>query len=253
MPKLLLKFNMAVIKEIPIAEETTTLTIGRKEDNDIVIDNPAVSGHHAKIMKIGNKYFIEDLNSTNGTFISGRKILKAELENNMQVDITKYSLIFIDDRPKQEQEQVIPTKSTDETFVLGPEKQREILEKMAATKTPAPLLEKIGCLKITDGIVDKTEIELSLLNTYIGTTELAVVKIIPSKGLFGIGTVTGNIALINKRPDGYLFKAIKEGYCKINGKVIKEEIFELKEGDIIEIGKTKMVFFYKLKSDQENS
>ncbi len=67
MAKVLLKFKEAVLKEIPLEKEATT--IGRKEENDIVIDNQAVSGHHAKIMQEGGSFFIEDLSSLNGTFV----------------------------------------------------------------------------------------------------------------------------------------------------------------------------------------
>src|SRR5437016_5308145 len=96
MPKFLLKFNAAVIKEIPITK--TELTVGRKEDNDIVIDNPAVSSHHAKITLAGDTFFVEDLNSTNGVFVNEKKIMKAGLKNNDVVGIVKHALVFVDDR-----------------------------------------------------------------------------------------------------------------------------------------------------------
>jgi len=68
-PKFLLKFHAAVIKEIPI--DKTSLTIGRKPDNDVIIDNMAVSSHHARIIMQGRTYMIEDLQSTNGTKVNG--------------------------------------------------------------------------------------------------------------------------------------------------------------------------------------
>jgi pSer/pThr/pTyr-binding forkhead associated (FHA) protein len=77
MATVMLKFKEAVIKEIPLEKETTT--IGRKEDNDIHIDNHAVSGHHARILREKDNFFIEDLGSLNGTFVNGFKITKQEL------------------------------------------------------------------------------------------------------------------------------------------------------------------------------
>jgi pSer/pThr/pTyr-binding forkhead associated (FHA) protein len=56
MAKVLLKFKEAVLKEIPLEKEATT--IGRKEENDIVIDNQAVSGHQPKIMQEGGSFFL---------------------------------------------------------------------------------------------------------------------------------------------------------------------------------------------------
>lgn len=250
MPKILLKFNMAVIKEIPMQDFVSTLTIGRKEDNEIVIDNPAVSGHHARIVKQANKYFIEDLNSTNGTFIGDKKILKAELQHNMQFEIAKYSLVFIN-----ESQEAVPANmpaqpmSSDQTVVIDPAKQKEMLEKMAAAKEQlAKQVEKYGFIRVTDGAIDNTEFELTSLNTYIGNGEAALIKIKPSSGIFGTKKITGNVAVINRRPEGYyVLKSLQEGMCKIDGKTVKNEIIELKEGNLIEVEKTKMIFFIKEK------
>ncbi|MBU2568009.1 MAG: FHA domain-containing protein [Elusimicrobia bacterium] len=244
MPKLLLKFNMAVIKEIPIQEGVASVSVGRKEDNDIIIDNPAVSSHHARLVKHGNKFFVEDLNSTNGTFIAGRKILKAEVQHNMQIDIAKHSLVFIDDTPTGAATEQAPVGTSDQTVVIASTRQKELLEKMSAPEAYAPpKIEKVGCLRVVDGIVDKTEIEISGLVTYIGTDDAAVIKFQPAGGIFG-GGAPKIAGLINKRPDGYIFKALKEGFPKVNGQPVKDHVI-LQDGNVIEVGKTKMVFFFK--------
>ena len=72
MPKLLLKFNAAVLKEIPVSKDV--ITVGRKPDNDVVIDNPAISGHHCRISLQGGGYYVEDLDSTNGTYVNETEI-----------------------------------------------------------------------------------------------------------------------------------------------------------------------------------
>ncbi|OGS20678.1 MAG: hypothetical protein A2252_04710 [Elusimicrobia bacterium RIFOXYA2_FULL_39_19] len=250
-PKFLLKFNAAVIKEIPIPESVKSLTIGRKPENDIVIDNPAISGQHARVTRFGDVYFIEDLNSTNGTFIKGKKILKAEIHHNDQVDIAKHSLQFI-----YEEELAGGQKANDKTVVLDPAKQQEMLEKSApavAPQTPPVQVtpeqagpDKIACLRVVDGIVDKTEIEITAVVTYIGTAEAAAIKYKPGTGIFAGGSpeIAG---LINKRPEGFIFKALKEGFPKVNNVSVKDQIL-LKDGDIIEVGKTKMVMFFKDKT-----
>ena len=244
MPKLLLKFNMAVIKEIPIQEGVVSISIGRKEDNDIIIDNPAVSGHHARLVKHGNKFFIEDLNSTNGTFIAGRKILKAEVQHKMQIDIAKHSIVFIDDTPAETTPANTPVVSSDQTVVIGATQQKELLENIATTQPyTLPKLEKVGCLRVVDGVVDKMEIEIYGLVTYIGTEDAAAIKFQPAGGIFG-GGAPKIAGLINKRPDGYIFKALKEGFPKVNGQPLKDQV-NLQDGNVIEVGKTKMVFFFK--------
>src|SRR5947207_1020512 len=97
MPKFLLQYQGGVIREIPAAD---ALTVGRKPDNDVVIDNPAVSSHHCKIVMSGDTFFVEDLNSTNGVFLNGKKIFQSAIQNNDVISIAKHALQFIDDRPQ---------------------------------------------------------------------------------------------------------------------------------------------------------
>src|SRR5579863_4120906 len=97
MPKLIVKFEAAVIKEFPIL--SSEVTIGREPNNDIVIDHPAVSRHHCRIILQGDTYFTEDLNSTNGTLVNGKKIIKAGIHNMDVITIAKHTITLIDDRP----------------------------------------------------------------------------------------------------------------------------------------------------------
>src|SRR5437868_15254660 len=96
MPKFLLQFEGAVIKEIPITKGD--ITVGRRPDNDIVIDNPTVSGHHCKITISGDSFFVEDLNSSNGVFVNAKKVIKSGLKDNDVIGIAKHALKFIDER-----------------------------------------------------------------------------------------------------------------------------------------------------------
>src|SRR2546426_8454356 len=92
MPKIFLKFNERVLKEIPL--DKPRFTIGRKPDNDLVIDNPVVSGHHALIVSEEGAFFIEDLGSTNGTFVNDAKIQKEKLKNSDCIIVGKHVLIY---------------------------------------------------------------------------------------------------------------------------------------------------------------
>jgi pSer/pThr/pTyr-binding forkhead associated (FHA) protein len=74
MAKLILSMETTMLKEIPLIKERTT--IGRKPHNDIQIDNLAISGEHAVVITILNDSFLEDLGSTNGTFVNGQSVKK---------------------------------------------------------------------------------------------------------------------------------------------------------------------------------
>ena len=101
------------------------ISIGRSDSNDIKIDNLAVSGNHARVRKVLNAYLIEDLNSTNGTFVNEKKIERYELLDGDQVTIGKHCLRFnISKDPK-----LAAGFDADKTMILDTEKQRELLDK----------------------------------------------------------------------------------------------------------------------------
>ncbi|MCB4792686.1 MAG: FHA domain-containing protein [Elusimicrobia bacterium] len=248
MPKFLLKFHAAVIKEIPI--EKTPMTIGRKPDNDVVIDNMAVSGHHARITMQGNMYVIEDTQSTNGTFLNDKKILNSALKNNDQILIGQHTLVFIN---PEEQPRVVDSEAT---VIMTPDLQQKILQqeanKAAAAQPAAPAAPpassaaskpsakpdgKTGILRVIEGKAEQNEYSLTNLLTYIGKSSTAAIKI---KGMFAPDIA----ALISKRPEGYLITAVKDGYPKLNSNTLSGQA-ELKDGDLIEVGGIKFLFQLK--------
>ena len=93
MGKLVVSLDGVVIKEVQIIKDKTTL--GRRPYNDIVIDNLAVSGEHAVLQMVGSDVFIEDLNSTNGTYINGKAVKKQLLAHNDTVEIGKYKIKYL--------------------------------------------------------------------------------------------------------------------------------------------------------------
>ena len=256
MPKLLLKYNAAVIKEIPI--EKTPITIGRKPDNDIVVDNLAVSGHHAKIILQGTSYVIEDLQSTNGTFLNSKKIINSAIRHDDQIAIGQHTLVFINPEAQSEPQAQAPKQqpiSSDATVVITPQMLKQQMEAKqppqnqpaqdtpnAAPQAPAPqkTAEKIGMLRLVEGKADLPEYTLEGLLTYIGKSDTAAIKI---KGMFAPDIA----ALISKRPNGYLITAVKDGYPKLNGNSLSGQV-ELKDGDMIETGGLKFMFQLKDKS-----
>ena len=125
MLRIILKFNSTVIKELKIDQDE--IIIGRDLGNDVQIDNIAVSREHAKIIRGPNYYLIEDLNSTNGTFVNGKKINKKYLMENDEISIGKHSLqIILEEDPAIMKEKKI--KGIDSTYRLGPAEVKRIFK-----------------------------------------------------------------------------------------------------------------------------
>ena len=240
MPKLLLKFNAAVIKEIPL--DKTSLSVGRKPDNDIVVDNPAISSHHCKIVLEGGTYFVEDLESTNGTFVNEKRVKKAGLHHNDVVGLAKHALVFVEEAPPPAAAPPPEKKPEgDATMVIAPQKQAEMVAAaQAAAKEGAGA--KIGCLKILQGAAGPTtEFELKGMSTYIGKSDRVQV---PIKGTGFFGSAPEVAASIHRKPEGYVLVAVEQGYPLVNGAKVAANV-TLKDGDLIVCGGTTLQFSLK--------
>ncbi|NVM25552.1 MAG: FHA domain-containing protein [Desulfobacterales bacterium] len=126
MLRILLKFNEAVLREIESGKEQ--ITIGRSAENDVQIDNIAVSGEHARIMKGPDHYFIEDLNSTNGTFVNEERITKRVLEENDAITIGKHTLV-VAFKKHGDKSQGGKISEIERTWRLETERHKEMLKK----------------------------------------------------------------------------------------------------------------------------
>ncbi len=121
MPKVIVSIDGVVIKEVQLTKDRTTL--GRRPYNDIVIDNLAVSGEHAVIQLVDGEAVLEDLNSTNGTYINGKAIKKQPLQNNDSIEIGKYKIRFHSDQTGA---------GLDKTMVIKPGSVPGVVQHIAA-------------------------------------------------------------------------------------------------------------------------
>jgi pSer/pThr/pTyr-binding forkhead associated (FHA) protein len=222
MAKLLLKFNAAVIKEIVL--DKPSFTIGRKADNDLVIDNPAVSGHHARLVLSGDAFFIEDLESTNGTFVNEKRVVKSGLRHNDVVGIAKHALVFLDEKPPA---------AADKTVVLSPQ---ALAESAQATRK-----ERIGTMRVLKGGDRNAVYELKSLSTYIGKSDRVQIPI-QGSGFFSQAPEVA--ASVHRKAEGYTLVAVKPGYPSVNGERVDGQV-PLKDGDILEVGATTLLFSLK--------
>ena len=136
MAKLILSLEGSVIREIPLDKER--ITIGRKAQNDIQIENLAVSGEHACIVTILNDSFLEDLGSTNGTVVNGNQIKKHILQNNDVIEIGKYKMKYVVDATTASAS-AAPNEDFEKTMVMRAPKAVAAAPKPAAPAAPAPV------------------------------------------------------------------------------------------------------------------
>jgi len=246
--KLILKFQDMVVKEYEF--DSTPVTVGRRDDNDVVIDNMAVSGHHAVIeAEDPNYYVLVDLESLNGTFLNEKKVSREKLFDGDSFIVGKHVLDFVDLRPaferpaREEPSESRPSGgSYRDTVILDTKAQQELLAKHAAERgiSPEQLAEKPkrielhGSLTIIAGGTPEI-IDLTKRLTTVGKSNDSDIK---CSGLL----VGKTAALINKRPNGY-FLAYREGLKKpeVNGEAVHTQV-QLQDGDEITIGNTRMTF-----------
>ena len=236
MAKLILTFNKRVIQEYPFTKDS--ITMGRQEENTIVIANLAVSGYHAKIDKVGGEYILTDLQSTNGTFVNDEKVVSHKLSHGDNIVIGKHVILFVaTERQTPEGEPKDKKLPLDKTMLLDTAKQRELLAKQKVAPSTAKLPEKVGVISFVDDS-GLGEIELSKKLTKIGKAETSEIKL---SGLLMGATA----ATISRRPSGYAISfAGGMTKLKVNGAVIKESV-PLNDFDTIEIGSYKFQFYQK--------
>ena len=145
MARLILSLDNQVLAEYNMSKER--YTIGRLPDNDVRIDNPAVSGHHSLIINILNDSFLEDLNSTNGTYVNGKLIKKHALQHGDVITIGHHQLRFSDQQTNEteqdefEKTMVIPAGKQDAEQLAAAEKAADAA---AAAEAPAPIRDDPG-------------------------------------------------------------------------------------------------------------
>ncbi|MGK2898478.1 MAG: FHA domain-containing protein [Burkholderiaceae bacterium] len=219
MGKLVVALDGVVIKEVQITKDKTTL--GRRPYNDIVIDNLAVSGEHAVLQMVGADVFIEDLNSTNGTYINGKAVKKQLLSHNDTVEIGKYKIKFIVDDGTDYEKTMIMKPGTRPTEAPGQPRNSGFgnsgFGSLGASTIPA---------------------SIRVLNGAAAGREVALVKVVTTVGKPGV-----QVASITKRPGGYVLAHV-EGASRptVNGDPVVGETVHLKNGDLIELAGTQMQF-----------
>ena len=217
MPKMIVSIDGVVIKEVQLTKDRTTL--GRRPYNDIVIDNLAVSGEHAVLQLTGNEVHLEDLNSTNGTYINGKAVKKQLLQNNDTVEIGKYKIKYINEAPG----------ATFEKTMI-----------MKAGMVPPPVARPAGASASTPAADAAGEVKgaIKVMSGAAAGREVPLVKVVTTIGKPGVA-----VAAITKRPHGFVVAHVEGGNKPLlNGSAVGQDPVALKNGDMLELAGTQMQF-----------
>ena len=212
MPKMIVSIDGVVIKEVQLTKERTTL--GRRPYNDIVIDNLAVSGEHAVIHMTDQDVEIEDLGSTNGTYVNAKAVKRQDLRNGDTIEVGKYKIKFIHeaDGPNFEK-----------TMIFKPGR---VPPSLGTPSRPAPMAAAplSAVIRVTSGAAAGREVSLQKVVTTIGKPGVAV-------------------ASITKRPHGFVLAHVEGPEMPLlNGAAIGDAPVPLKNGDRLALAGTEMQF-----------
>jgi len=250
MARLILSLDGQTLAEYNMTKER--YTIGRLPDNDIRIDNAAVSGHHSLIINILNDSFLEDLNSTNGTYVNGKLIKKHALQHQDVITVGHHQLRYVDDRADE-----VPEDEFEKTMVIEPRGHMEKQVAKAARAAEAAALDApargVAAAAAKPRPVARPDedgaaaaaLPLAKLQVLSGTfagRELALTKALTTLGRPGV-----QVAAITRRAEGYFIVHVEngpgEGFPLVNGSAIGPQARKLNDNDVIQLAGVKMGFF----------
>ena len=246
MAKLILQFDNLVLNECPIG---LMATIGRLPDNTLVIDNPAVSSHHACVFRDGDHYVVEDLESTNGTFVNEQRVTRHVLRNGDVLLVGKHKLVFDEigggEPVDVEQAGRIISKLGDTVF-LDTKKHRELLAKLREAQGDAAgvgmtvkmqtVPAKVGMLRVVGGRAEKGEYVLEGRTSMIGKSSAALIRL---EGWFKPDLAVA----ITRNGDGYVASRLN-GKTLINNRPLNGR-HELKNGDVLSVSGLTLEFRFR--------
>jgi hypothetical protein len=214
MPRMIVSIDGVVIKEVELTKERTTL--GRRPYNDIVIDNLAVSGEHAVFLMAGDDVEIEDLGSTNGTYVNAKAVKRQELRNGDTVEVGKYKIRFLHEAEGH---------NFEKTMIFKPGMVPPIASASRPAAVPTPTSAPVsGVIRVMSGAAAGREVTLSKVVTTIGKPGVAV-------------------ASITKRHQGFVLAHVEGPDMPVlNGAPIGASPVHLKHGDRLELAGTEMQF-----------
>jgi pSer/pThr/pTyr-binding forkhead associated (FHA) protein len=239
MPKLTLQFEGRLLKEYSVG---VGLTIGRSPDNTVIIDNPAVSGHHARLFSESGAVIVEDLNSTNGTFVNGQHTTRRVLRSGDVLMVGKHQLVFANTQEWSAPPPQLPALG--DTVYLDTKQHRALLSSLDEARAqpqtrPAPKAaapRRVGVLQVIAGRSEETEYDLDAHTSLIGKSEGSLVRL---QGWFKPAVALA----IARSNDGYV-ATLMGGRTTINNEPLDKRQ-ALQEGDVLNVNGLVLEFRWK--------
>lgn len=237
--KLVLTSNTGEKQEFSLTKETTS--IGRKPGNDIHIDNLSVSGNHAQVITILEDSFLEDLGSTNGTYVNGKLIKKHALEHGDKITLGKYQITYESSHGNSDQD-------FEQTMIIRPGEAG--MPEEAGSKEIDKSVQKISAAMASEAASNgQSAVQNSVACLQLLSGANAGKELILKKALTTIGQPGVQVAAITKRPHGYFLIHVDGGpnnnVPKVAGSPIGSNAHQLNDHDIIEVAGVKMEFYTK--------
>jgi FHA domain len=236
MARLVLSLDGQVMAEYNMNKER--YTIGRLPDNDIRIDNAAVSGHHSLIINILNDSFLEDLNSTNGTYVNGKLIKKHALQHGDVVTVGHHQLRFVEDDEAQDE--------FEKTMVIQPS-SRPVEKVRAASEAAEKASPSLSATAKSRALHDNSAAALKKAKLQVLSGAFAGRELELSKALTTLGRPGVQVAAITRRAEGYFIVHVDSGkdndFPLLNGNAIGANATRLADNDVIQLAGVKMGFF----------
>jgi pSer/pThr/pTyr-binding forkhead associated (FHA) protein len=236
MARLMLSLDGQVLAEYNMNKER--YTIGRLPDNDIRIDNPAVSGHHSLIINILNDSFLEDLNSTNGTYVNGKLIKKHAMQHGDVITVGHHQLRFVD-----QQDGEASQDEFEKTMVITASSQGEDrIRRVGVAVDQAAKAVSVNKRVVPDSATALPKAKLQVLSGAFAGRELELTKALTTLGRPGI-----QVAAITRRSEGYFIVHVDSGkendFPLVNGVPIGPQARRLNDNDVVQLAGVKMGFF----------
>ena len=226
MAKLVLSSGGAIVHQCFLDQER--LNVGRQPDNQVVIDDPAVSERHAAIIPIGNDHILEDLQSVSGTFVNGTRVSRHILQHGDVIKLGAFYLRYLNPRASAD-------RDLERTMLITGLQARL----NAVRQGPGPASEEA---RVPSARHARVHFPKGRIRTMAGQRTGELIPL--DRVVATFGTRGNQLAVITRRPHGYFITHVEgRRYPRVNGQPIGKDAHALRNGDVIDVADERLQFF----------